>query len=120
VDGEKVKLVRVDLQGKDEKLFVVNRTLDALKLEGAEAKKIDLAGGIAKVDLNEAILSGMGSMEEGTLLKALQMALGQFKEVELFQVTIDGKPVESLGGHLEWYDPQPVIRPAGSAAATQP
>ncbi len=49
-------------------------------------------------------------MEEGYLIKAIQMALGQFKDIDKFQIIVDGKAVDSLG-NIDLSKPVDVIRP---------
>jgi len=113
VQGEKVKLVRATNplpDGDKPIVFVANETLKALKLDKARALGVHVKDGIAIIDFNSELNQGFGSSEESILIKALQMGLGQFKEVEKFQIRIDGEIVESLG-HFEIVDPVDVIRP---------
>jgi hypothetical protein len=112
IDGEKVRLVKAESGRGDSKLYVLNKTLEALHLDGARVQSVAVAGGVARIDFNEKAIDGMGSMEESTVIKALQLAMGQFKDVDLLRFTVDGQEVETLGGHFEVTDGVAVVRPA--------
>ena len=91
-------------------VFLVNQTLTSLQIDGARAIGIDVKDRVAMVDFNSGIEKGYGTIEEGHLIKALQMALGQFKDIDSFQIVVDGKIVDSLG-NLDLTEPPKVIRP---------
>ena len=61
------------------------------------------------MNYNAAVGKGMGSMEEGSFIRALQVGFGQFEDVDRISVESGGKPLES--GHVDLTDPLPVIRP---------
>jgi hypothetical protein len=112
VAGDHVKLVPAHGGPKGEKpiVFVANETLRNLKLEGARAIGVEIKDRIASIDFNPKLTDGMGSMQEATVLKALQMTFGQFKEIDAFEMRIDGEVLDTLGGHFELENPVPVIR----------
>jgi len=115
LDGQNVVLRAASdgpSRGEDPKVFVANAALRAVKVDGARALGVQVKDGVAVIDFNPALEQGFGSMEEGTLIKALQMGMGQFKDVDKVQIMVEGKPIESLG-HFELTDPLPVIRSLG-------
>jgi len=88
--------------------FVVERSLSACKID-ARILGVEVKGGIAALDFNRDLQKGYGSMEEATFIKALQLGLGQFPEIEKFQIFVDGQTVDSLG-HFELSGPIEVER----------
>lgn len=112
LDGENVKLVPelTSAVGDEAIVFVANGALKAMNIDDARALGVNVKDGLATIDFNAGIEKGYGSMEEATLIKALQMGLGQFKNVSRFQFRVEGRTVESLG-HYEMAEPLPVIRP---------
>jgi hypothetical protein len=107
-------------EGQDARVFLVTQTFSSLGVADGRAVGIELNGKNAVVDVNQSVLDhGYGSMEEGQLVKALQMALGQFPEVDTFQLRTDGQIIDSLG-HLELTDPIPVSRPGAQPEPTTP
>lgn len=117
--GNRIKMVTAETRHQDPKVYVVERTIEAFHLKGGKVEHVNVVGGIAKIDFNEAVTDGMGSMEGGTFLKALQLALGQFKDVDQIAFTVDGQPIDTLDGHLEVTDPVEVIRPDATIGGTQ-
>jgi len=99
-------------------VFVATETLKQLKIQGAKAIGVDIKDRNALVDFNPALDKGYGSMEEGQLIKSLQWALGQFPEIDTFQIVIDGEVKKSLG-QLDLTDPIPVTRPDGRSAVPE-
>lgn len=69
--------------------------------------------GVAWADFNEALVANFpgGSGQESLLLEAILRTLGQFPGVRAVQITVEGKPVESIGGHEEINGPQAVPEP---------
>ena len=96
--------------GVKPEVSLLNDTLQSLQIDGARAVGIDIQDGVAMVDFNPAIQKGYGSIEEGNLVKSLQMALGQFKGISKFKVIVEGKAIESFG-NIELSAGIPVIRP---------
>lgn len=96
---------------------LVNDTLVSLQIEGAKALGMEVTRHNAMIDFNPAIQKGYGTIEEGNLIKALQMALGQFPDIKSFQLRIDGKVVDTLG-NIDLTTPVDVIRPSGFSAAS--
>lgn len=114
VDQDDVKLTKPagdTPEGVRPEVFLVNQTLDSLKVDGAKAVGIDVKDRVAIVSFNPGIQKGYGTIEEGHLIKALSMALGQFPEIDAFQVAVEGKTVDSLG-NIDLTTPVLVIRPA--------
>jgi hypothetical protein len=99
-------------------VFVVNATLAALSIDKAKALGVDIKGRIAYVDFNPAIQKGYGTIEEGNLIKSLQMVLGQFKDIDKFQIIVEGQPIDTIGGNISLSNPLEVIRPGQEQAPT--
>ena len=86
------------------------------------ALSVKVTGGTARVDFNKAFggpadggnFNG-GSLEESLVLNAVLKTMAQFPEVKQVQVVVEGKPIESVGGHFDWSKPMSV---SGDAART--
>jgi len=101
-------------------VYLANATLKELQLDNAKALSVEVEDRNAKVSFNSALDEGFGSSEEGSVVKALQLAMGQFPEIDSFQFVIDGEVRTSLG-QLDLSEPIPVIRPDGTkATVTKP
>jgi hypothetical protein len=101
-------------EGVDEKVHLVTETFKVMGAAEARALKVEIKDKLAIVDVNAGLMEhGFGSMEEGQLVKALQLVLGQFPEIESFQLMSEGNPVEL--GHLDLSEPTPVVH----ASATE-
>lgn len=96
-------------EGQQPMHFVAQSVADEMKIEGARVLGIDVRDHVAVVNFNRAVEKGMGSMEEGKFLQALQMGFGQFKDIDRIAIEADGAPMTS--GHVDLSDPLPVIRP---------
>jgi len=96
--------------GVQPEVFLVNETLTSLQIEGARALGVEVKNGTAMVSFNPGIEKGYGSIEEGYLIKALSMALGQFPNIDKYQVVVEGRTVDSLG-NIDLTTPVDVIRP---------
>ena len=91
-------------------VYVVNETLSSLLIDKAKVLDISVTKGLALIHCTSEIQKGYGTMEEGNLIKSLQMALGQFKQINSYQLVIEGHTVESLG-NIDLTTPVKVIRP---------
>jgi hypothetical protein len=114
--GASLRMTRLDKplpDGEDPKAFVVRETVRRLGPDALQSKGVKLDGGTAILDFNATIRDGLGSAEEGELLKALQMTLGQFSDVDSIRIAADGQVLEEIG-HTEVVEPLPVIRPIDS------
>jgi hypothetical protein len=88
----------------------VSETLRAFKLNQVRALDVELKDGKATVFFNPAVNNmGLGSTEEGMLVKALRMALGQFQEVKSIEFSLEGQPIGSFG-HNEFTYPLDPLR----------
>ncbi|AEI41396.1 GerMN domain-containing protein [Paenibacillus mucilaginosus] len=110
------KSVKVTYQAdKDKYLAALNSLKKAPDTEtitlfkGFTFKKAELKEGLLTVDLSMGEESRLGSGGEELLLQALQKTLFQFEEVGSIDVLLDGKPADSLMGHMEL--PHPIKRP---------
>lgn len=95
--------------GTDAMRFVANRIAQAAHFDGARVLGVDVRDHVAFVDYDAAVQKGMGSMEEGAFLRALQIGFGQFTDVDKVAVQSEGKPLES--GHVDLTEPLSVVRP---------
>jgi hypothetical protein len=120
VEGDEVKLVPItgDAKGETPIVFVTNQTLRNLGIQDAKAIGVHVHDRLASLDFNPSIYGGYGSTEEANLIKALQSALGQFAEVDSFELRVDGNKVSSLG-HLELTEPIEVVRTKGAKADSE-
>lgn len=93
--------------------------LGALKQAPANSKLVPLAAALSfksavlkdkllTVDLTVAAEGRLGAPGEAMLLDAIQKTLLQFPEVDAIELLVDGKPAESLMGHMEL--PHPMKR----------
>ena len=99
--------------GGDAMRFVAGRIAEAAHLDGARVLGVEVRDHVAFVSYNDAVQKGMGSMNEGAFLRALQVGFGQFSSVDKVAVEADGHPLES--GHVDLAEPLPVIRPGEKA-----
>jgi germination protein M len=51
-----------------------------------------------------------GSDDEAALVNAITSTAGSFPNIERVQILVDGKPIESLGGHIDLSQAIPVSR----------
>ena len=104
--------------GEDPKKAAIKRLLSIPKWGGASAglippdvRMINLTvqGGLARLDLSREFVDGFtgGSMQESLTVRAILRTLGQFRDVKRVQILIEGRRVESLGGHFDLSTPQP-------------
>ena len=98
-------------EGSDAKVFLTEHVLKAENLSNVKVLGVSVKGGTATIDFGDGVDDGMGSSQEASFLKALQLGFGQFPEVSKIQITKKGQPLDSLGGHIELTDPLPVLRP---------
>jgi hypothetical protein len=121
LEGAEVKLaapVSPTPEGVDAKAHLVTETFKALGIPEGRALKCEVKDKVAIIDVNAAFVEhGYGSTEEGNVVKALQLALGQYPDVERFQLLQEGQPIEL--GHLDLSQPIVVTR-AGSPAESKP
>lgn len=109
------KQATVSFSGDESKYIA---TLNALKkapdsktvslFEGFTFRKATLDKGELRLDVSLSEGGSMGSPGEELVLQALQKSLFQFPEVTSIYVTVDGKKVDSLMGHMDL--PYPIKR----------
>lgn len=120
--GDKVELTPLEAKvpnGTDPIVFTANATLKSLKIGEAKVIGVQVKDRIALIDFTPSLEDGLGSMEEATLVKAMQMTIGQFSDVDGFQFIVDGQALDTLG-HFELDTPVPVIRPGKSEPESVP
>lgn len=99
--------------GQEPMRFLAQKIVDAAHFDGARALGVDVRDHTAVVQYNAAAGKGMGSMEEGAFLRALQIGFGQFGDIDKVTVESDGEPLQS--GHVDLSEPLPVVRPGEKA-----
>ena len=65
--------------------------------------------GVLHIDFSAALVKNFqgGSTREALALAALSATVAGFPGVRSFLVSVEGKPLSSLGGHVEWSEPLP-------------
>jgi hypothetical protein len=114
LDGDKLKLVPEKAsvpQGQKPMVFALNETLKNIHAQGIKVLGVEVKDRVALLDFNPALVEGMGSMEEANLIEGLRLTLGQFKEIDKFQMRLDGEILEEVGGHDTYEAPLDVKRP---------
>lgn len=101
-DGDGVKFTSRTVavpDGEDAKTFAVNEFLKSSNIPDTDARllSVSVEDRVAKLYFNAAFEGGYGTMDEGVLLEGLGRSLGQFAEVDKFEIFVDGKPLDSLG-----------------------
>lgn len=87
--------------------------------EGTELLGVDIAGGVATVDLSEEFGTGGGSLSMMSRVAQVVFTLTQFPTVDSVAFSIEGEPVTALGGEgllleapqtrADWEDLSPAI-----------
>lgn len=96
-------------KGQNAMRFLAQKIADGSGIEGVRVVAVELREHVAFVDYNAAVEKGMGSMQEGMFLRALQVGFGQFAGVDRVAVEKEGQPLQS--GHVDLSEPLRVIRP---------
>lgn len=106
-------------EGVDPKVFAVNEYLRVAKIAAPDARllSVDVRGGIASLDFNDAMNQTFGSDDESTLLNGILQTMGQFPDVNSVLFFSQGKPIESFG-NVDLTSPQAVIREGGKPPTT--
>lgn len=88
---------------------LVNQPDGAFPL-GTSVLSVTRSGSLVTVDFSSRLVEGFngGSQREADLLGCLQMTVGQFAGIERITILVNGKPVDTIGGHFEIDGPIPV------------
>lgn len=111
MEGDTVKLepcAQTPPAGVDPKVFVADAALRAIHADGARALSVQMKDRVAILAFNDELEQGFGSMQEASLLKALQLGMGQFDDVDKVLLTVDGRPAEL--GHFDASEALDVLR----------
>ena len=74
---------------------------------------VSISNGVCTVDFSGEILKlNVGSGGEAAVISAIVTTLGQFAGVDYVRMLVDGKPLETLAGHVDITGPIPVSRDA--------
>lgn len=79
---------------------------------GTRLRSVRQEGDRLVLDFSEAIqrnFSG-GSDAEAALINAILQTAGTFPEIQKVQILVEGKPAETIGGHIDITAPLPVER----------
>jgi spore germination protein GerM len=75
--------------------------------EGTQLRHLRVEGGIAIADFSRELVSNFqgGSDSEGVIVYAIVNTLTSLPGVKQAQILVDGKPLDSIGGHLDTSGP---------------
>lgn len=116
-DDQWLEPFSVHLPPKTEPMAGVLHVMTLLKPEdsplspGTRVLSVTLKeNGVAWADFDRKLVANFpgGSGRESLLLAAILRTLGQFPAVRAVQITVEGKVIESIGGHVDVSEPQPV------------
>lgn len=93
-------------RGQDPMLAAINGFLAEAKVAPAEAKcrSARREGDLVVLDFSAAFGQTYGAEDEQTLLGGIANTLAQFPGVKRFRITVEGRPIETLG-NIELTDP---------------
>jgi hypothetical protein len=90
--------------GENSKTSAIQQSLTDLGYDKVRVVGISLRDGNAIIDLNSAVFDGFGSGQEADFINAIKLSLSQFKDVDSFQLRVDGEVLQSLS-HFEMIEP---------------
>lgn len=75
--------------------------------KGATVRSIHFAGGIARIDFSPELVKNFrgGSAAELMLVGSIVNTLTEINGVEKVRITVNGKPIETIGGHCDVSEP---------------
>jgi len=84
---------------------------------GTALRGISVDGGVATVDFSQSPVNETGGESgQSAAMNALAMTLGQFPEINSYQINVKGQPVKAFG-EFTTDGPMDVIRPGAEIAA---
>lgn len=101
-DTDKLKTALDTLvEGKPLSSSLINIFPEKTKILGVKTKD-----GIAEIDLSKEILKGTsgGSLAEMMMVSSLVNTATEFSGVKSVQITVEGKKIETIGGHMDVLD----------------
>lgn len=80
--------------------------------QGTRLLSAELKGNTLELNFSQELVQNFegGSDTEAALINAITRTAASFPSVQKVQILIEGKPVESIGGHLDIAQPLPVQR----------
>lgn len=104
----------------DPKVFAVNSYLKNLGFipKGAALKTCTVKDGLATLDFNAEFETTYGTEDEQTVVKGLMTTMAQFSDVHAVKMTVEGKPLETLG-NIDLTQPLPVPVPEKSGGGPE-
>lgn len=80
--------------------------------QGARLLSATVQGDTLQLDFSQELVSNFegGSDDEAALVNAISSTAGSFPNIQRVQILVQGKPVESLGGHIDLSQALPVTR----------
>lgn len=104
--------IRRDVDPKEaalNKLFYLSRQSGeaALIPQGTRVLGIHVDRGIATLDLSHEFVDNFhgGSLQESLTLESIVRTLGQFRDVDRVRILVEGRAVDTLGGHFGLAEP---------------
>jgi len=110
--GQSYKLVQGQPVSSAKKVYeeALNQSFKKDGLAEVRALQVEIEEGTATIDLNAAVLDGLGSEGEADFVRLLQTVVSQFKDIKTFRIRVDGRVLDSLG-HLDLDDPIKSVKP---------
>lgn len=110
--GEGYKLVKGQPASSEKKVYLeaLNQSFKKDGFTDVRALQVEIEEDTATIDLNAAVLDGLGSEGEADFVKLLQTVISQFEEIKTFRLRVDGRVLDSLG-HLDLDDPIKAVQP---------
>lgn len=78
--------------------------------QGTRLLRASVQNGLAEVDFSRELVSNFpgGSTTEVWIVQSLCKTLAQFSDIEKARILVEGKPIETIGEHLDLSEPIPV------------
>ncbi len=83
---------------------------------GTSLRGLSVDSGVATLDFSQSPIKGGGEGNQSAGLNALAMTLGQFPEINQYQIKVQGRAIQSFG-EFTADGPMDVIRPGGALEA---
>lgn len=80
--------------------------------QGVRLLRASAENGTLQLDFSQELTQNFegGSDEEAALINAITSTAGSFPNIQRVQILVEGKPIESLGGHIDLSQALPVNR----------
>lgn len=97
--------------GEDAWLMATNGFLENSGIVPPDARAVStrLEDRTLVIDFTASFRKSYGSADESAILKGLQLSIGQFPEIDKIRLTVEGKPLDTLG-NVDLSEPIDVMR----------